>query len=224
VSIWVKICGNTSLEDAWLAAEAGADAVGFVFATSPRHVTAEQVASISPRLPDALEKIGVFVGSSLDEIEATVRACRLTGVQLHAEGGANLPVQLRERLGPRLRILRVVHFGSAVAEQVAALAQDKNIDAVLVDSRTATAVGGTGIAYDWDMAANSLFGSPGELRLIAAGGLTPENVFEAIARLNPWGVDVASGVEAAPGRKDPDKVRVFVAKARAAALARSQGQ
>ena len=221
MSIWVKICGNTSLEDAWLAAEAGADAVGFVFAPSPRRVTAEQVASISPRLPNALEKIGVFVDSSLDEIEATVRACELNGVQLHAEVGTDLPAQLRERLGPRLRILRVVHFGPAAQEQAGALAQDKNIDAVLVDSRTATAVGGTGIAFDWELAASSLFGSRGEQRLIAAGGLNPDNVSEAIARLNPWGVDVASGVEAAPGRKDPDKVRVFVSKARAAASTRA---
>ena len=223
MSIWVKICGNTSLEDAWLAAEAGADAAGFVFAPSPRRVTAGQVASIAPRLPDALEKIGVFVDASLDEIEAAVRSCGLSGVQLHAEGGPDLPARLRERLGPRLRILRVVHFSPAAPEQAGVLAQDKNIDAVLIDSRTATAVGGTGIGFDWDLAATSLFGSPGAKRLIAAGGLNPENVSEAIACLNPWGVDVASGVEAAPGRKDPDKVRVFVAKARAAASARARG-
>ena len=82
MSIWVKICGNTSLEDAWLAAEAGADAVGFVFAPSPRRVTGEQVALITPRLPDALEKIGVFTDTTLDQIEATVRSCGLSGVQL----------------------------------------------------------------------------------------------------------------------------------------------
>jgi len=219
MSIWVKICGNTSLEDAWLAAEAGADAVGFVFAASPRRVTAAHVASIIPRLPDALEKIGVFVDFPLDEIEATVRQCGLSGVQLHADSGVDLPSQLRKRLGPGLRILRVVHFGPGAAEQAAALGQDNNVDAVLVDSRTATAVGGTGISYDWDLAARELFTHAGERRYIAAGGLTPDNVAGAIATLGPWGVDVASGVEAAPGRKDPDKVRIFVAKARAAALA-----
>ena len=217
MSIWVKICGNTSLEDAWLAAEAGADAVGFVFAASPRRVTAEQIAAITPRLPDALEKIGVFVDSAVDEIEATVRECGLTGVQLHSDGGAELPSELRKRLGPGLRILRVVHFGAGAVEQVAALAQDGDIDALLVDSRTTTAVGGTGIAFDWDEAARSLFRNAGAKRYIAAGGLNPENVADAIVKLNPWGVDVASGVEAAPGRKDPDRVRVFVAKARAAA-------
>jgi phosphoribosylanthranilate isomerase len=223
MSIWVKICGNTSLEDAWLAAEAGADAVGFVFAPSPRRVTADQVASITPRLPDALEKIGVFTDTTPGEIEATVRRCGLSGVQLHADGGAELPSQLRKSLGQRLRILRVVHFGAGAAEQAAALALDNNIDAVLVDSRTAIAVGGTGIAYDWDLAAKELFRNAKEQRYIAAGGLTSDNVADAISRLNPWGVDVASGVEAAPGRKDPDKVRIFVAKARAAALARTSG-
>jgi phosphoribosylanthranilate isomerase len=216
MSIWVKICGNTSLEDAWLAAEAGADAVGFVFAHSPRRVTTEQVAAITPRLPDAIEKIGVFVDSSFSEIESSVRECRLTGVQLHFKMGKDIPSQLRERLGPGLRILRVVHFGAQAAEQVAALAGDPNIDALLVDSRTATAVGGTGIVFDWESARDTLFQTQ-EKRLVAAGGLNPENVAEAIAMLKPWGVDVASGVEAAPGRKDPDKVRIFVSKARAAA-------
>jgi phosphoribosylanthranilate isomerase len=224
MSIWVKICGNTSLEDAWLAAEAGADAVGFIFAPSPRRVTADQVASITSRLPHAIEKIGVFVDSPLDEIETIVRSSGLTGVQLHADGGAELPSQLRSRLGPVLRILRVVHFGEDAAQEAAALAQDTNIDAVLVDSRTATAVGGTGTTYDWDLAARSLFQGVKGKRYVAAGGLNPENVADAIARLKPWGVDVASGVEAAPGRKDPDKVRVFVAKARVAAEAHVLGQ
>jgi phosphoribosylanthranilate isomerase len=224
MSIWVKICGNTSLEDAWLAVEAGADAVGFIFAASPRHVTAEQVASITSRLPHAIEKIGVFVDSPLDQIEATVRNCGLTGVQLHADGGPELPSQLRNRLGPGLRILRVIHFGADAAQQAAVLAQDTNIDAVLVDSRTATAVGGTGIAYDWDLAAQSIFRDMKAKRFVAAGGLNPENVADAIATLKPWGVDVASGVEAAPGRKDPDKVRIFIAKARIATGAHSESR
>jgi phosphoribosylanthranilate isomerase len=216
MSIWIKICGNTSLEDAWLAAEAGADAVGFVFAPSPRRVTLEQVEVITPRLPDAVEKVGIFVDAALDEIESTVRICGLTGVQLHSEAGLGLPAQLRQRLGPRLRILRVVHFGAGAPEEVAALEQDNSIDAVLLDSRTATAVGGTGVSFDWQEARRTILKSARERKLVAAGGLTPGNVAEAISTLNPWGVDVVSGVEAAPGRKDPDKVRVFVSKARAA--------
>lgn len=218
MTLWVKICANTSIEDALMAVEAGADALGFVFAPSPRRVTAEQAAAITAGLPEKIEKIGVFVGASADEIVATVNTARLTGVQVHFEADAGLTAMLRERLGPEVRILRVVHFGADAAEELARLAGDTHIDAVLVDSRTATAVGGTGLAFDWAEAGNSLFQETKarECRMIAAGGLTAENVAEAIRLLRPWGVDVVSGVEAAPGRKDAAKVRAFVANARAA--------
>jgi phosphoribosylanthranilate isomerase len=220
MSLWVKICANTSLEDAQLAAEAGADALGFVFAPSPRRVTPAQAAAIVPHLPAALEKIGVFVDASFEEIAATVEAAGLTGVQLHFNAASGLPAQLRERFGAGLRILRVVHFDAASAASVPELNHDPNVDAILVDSRTATAVGGTGKTFDWSLASKTLFqNSKARERRIAAGGLTPENVAEAIAILRPWGVDVVSGVEAAPGRKDPAKVRAFVANARAAAAA-----
>ena len=219
MSLWIKICGNTSLEDARVAADAGADALGFVFAPSPRRVSAEQVGAIVPHLSIGVEKIGVFVDAAFDEIAATVGACGLTGVQLHSGGDSHLPAKLRARFGPQLRILQVVHFGAGAAEQAAAIARDINIDGVLVDSRTATAVGGTGVAFDWAAAAKTLFRDERQLRLVAAGGLRPDNVAEAIATLRPWGVDVVSGVEAAPGRKDADKVRAFVANARATGLA-----
>jgi phosphoribosylanthranilate isomerase len=216
--LWIKICANTTLEDARLAAEAGADAAGFVFAPSPRRVTAAQVAAITPHLGFELEKIGVFVDATLDEICATVRACGLTGVQLLSEAGPGLTAQIREIFGMTLRILRVVHFGPDAADHAATIATDPNVDAILVDSRTATAVGGTGVAFDWGSARATLFQGT-EARLVAAGGLTPDNVAEAIATLQPWGVDVASGVEMAPGRKDPQKVRDFIARARAGAAA-----
>ena len=216
MSLWIKICANTSLTDAQLAAEAGADAVGFVFAPSPRRVTAEQVAQIVPQLPAALEKIGVFVDASLDEIATTVEAAGLTGVQLHFDAPPALPAQLREKFGPKLRILGVLHFDARAEKRVAAIARDEHIDALLVDSRTAAAVGGTGVAFDWDTARGLIFDADGPMKFIAAGGLTPENVAEAIATLRPWGVDVVSGVEAAPGRKVAAKVRAFVANARAA--------
>ena len=212
--IWVKICANTSLEDAQVAANAGADAVGFVFAPSPRRVTVAQVAAIVPQLPPGLEKIGVFVDAGLDEIWATVHACGLTGVQLHSNVEPDLPAKLHARLGPALRILRVVHFGPEAAELAAGVAVDPDVDAILVDSRTATALGGTGQTFDWTQARATLFSNAAAFKLIAAGGLNPLNVAEAIATLRPWGVDVASGVEAAPGRKDPEKVKQFVANAR----------
>jgi phosphoribosylanthranilate isomerase len=215
MSLWIKICANTSLEDAMNAAEAGADAVGFVFAPSPRRVTAEQVAAISPRLLAKIEKIGVFVDATVDEIAATVEAAGLTGVQLHWSAPNELAAELRARFGTKLRILGVVHFDADVAEMSAGVAFDSNVDAILVDSRTASAVGGTGQNYDWAEARRWLFGRAEELKLIAAGGLTPENVAEAIAMLRPWGVDVVSGVEARPGRKDAAKVRAFIQNARA---------
>jgi phosphoribosylanthranilate isomerase len=246
--IWIKICANTSLEDALLAADAGADAVGFVFASSPRRVTPVQAAEIVPHLPATLEKIGVFVDASLEEIENTVRVSGLTGVQLHFDAAPDLPARLRGRFGPDLRILRVVHFETYKAESAApvssgpglvsghdfsraegtaestwALApegwfKDPNVDAILVDSRTASAVGGTGQSFDWALASKTLFRNTNARdRIVAAGGLSPENVAEAIATLRPWGVDVVSGVEAAPGRKDPAKVRAFIAQSRNAA-------
>jgi phosphoribosylanthranilate isomerase len=214
MSLWIKICGNTSLADAQIAAEAGADAVGFVLAPSPRRVTPEQVATIVPHLPASLEKIGVFVDASFDEIASTVKACALTGVQLHFDVSPELPAQLRTRFGPALRILRVVHFNGADTAGALGLHRDPDIDAVLVDSLTAKAVGGTGVAFDW-AAAKTLFQNAKQRKLIAAGGLAPHNVAEAIATLRPWGVDVVSGVESAPGRKDPAKVRAFIANARA---------
>jgi len=214
MSIWVKICANTSLEDAQLGAEAGADAVGFVFAPSPRRVTAAQAAAIVPHLPAELEKIGVFVDATLEEIAATVETAGLTGVQLHFHAAQDLPARLKGRFGEKLRVLRVVHFeaGSAGAD----LGFDASVDAVLVDSKTAAAVGGTGKTFDWTLAGETVFRSPGETKLVAAGGLTPENVAEAIEKLRPWGVDTVSGVEIAPGRKDPAKVSAFIAHARAA--------
>ena len=219
MSLWIKICGNTSLEDALLAAEGGADAVGFVFAPSPRRVTVEPVAAIVPHLPTTVEKIGVFVDAEFDEIVATVQICGLTGVQLHFEAEPELPARLRKQLGPKLRILQVVHFdmdtADSIANRIAEYARNPNGYAVLVDSCTAAVLGGTGVRFDWAEARETLFQNAEARKLIVAGGLNPENVAEAIATLRPWGVDVVTGVETAQGRKDPAKVREFVANARA---------
>jgi len=216
-NIWIKICGNTSLEDAQLAADSGANAVGFVFAPSPRRVTPAQVAAIVPHLPATLEKIGVFVDASFEEIESTILASGLTGVQLHFAAAPNLLARLRLRFGRELRIIRVIHFSPESSIEAAGSLLNSQIDAVLVDSRTPTAVGGTGQSFDWTLASKTLFlgGEQRGHRIVAAGGLNPENVAEAIATLHPWGVDVVSGVEASPGLKDPAKVRAFVANVRA---------
>ena len=214
--MWVKVCANTSLEDAQMAVDAGADAVGFVFAESARRVTVEQVAGIAPRLPETVEKIGVFVDASVDALAAAIEACGLTGVQLHTASDPTIASRLRERYArERLRILKVIHFQQGLEAELREAEADAAIDGVLVDSRTATMLGGTGIRFDWNAARGSFAES--RLRLIAAGGLNPKNVAEAIVALQPWGVDVASGVEEKPGKKDAAKVRAFVVKARAAA-------
>jgi phosphoribosylanthranilate isomerase len=219
MSLWIKICGNTSLADAQLACEAGADAAGFVFAPSPRQVTPEQVAAITSQLPATLEKIGVFVDASFGEITSAVENCGLTGVQLHWDAPRDLPVRLRGRLGlgRRIRILRVVYSDGGGATAAFGPESASSVDAILIDSHTTHAAGGTGIPFDWSAAGKTLFQNTGERKLIAAGGLTPINVASAIRTLHPWGVDVVSGVESAPGRKDPVKVRAFIANARTAA-------
>jgi phosphoribosylanthranilate isomerase len=221
--MWVKICGNTNLEDAVHAAHAGADAVGFVFAASKRRVAAAQVAAITPHLPAAVERIGVFDTHDGDDIADTALAAGLTAVQLH--GG--LDVALLEKLVVRLegvRIIQTLHWSvDLVASKVCAdllsrelerVASMGMVDRVLVDSRVGTERGGTGIAYDWSAARAVFAAAPGNVALIAAGGLKPGNVVLAIEELRPWGVDVASGVEASPGRKDPALVEAFIKNAR----------
>jgi phosphoribosylanthranilate isomerase len=212
--MWIKICGNTNLEDARFAAEYGADAVGFVFAPSPRQVEANQVRQIIQELPAELEKYGVFVDAGFDEIVSTVETCGLTGVQLHRSADEHLPLRLREQFAGRISILRVLNYKAlGFEQQLKELGQ--NEDPVLVDSSTAKAVGGTGTSFDWNDARSSLQRTAPNLRLVAAGGLAPENVKEAIQILQPWGVDVVSGVESRPGKKDPKRVQAFIENSRA---------
>ncbi len=220
---WVKICGTTSLEDAQLAVDAGANALGFIFAPSPRRVTPEQVAAITARLPRSIEKYGIFVDADFNQIVATVKQSGLSGVQLHSTPDPTLPLQLRAHFSaiparPRLGILQVLHFTTPteLESELEVLRQDHAVDAVLVDSRTVAAPGGTGTRFDWPSASATFRTMAPHLRLLAAGGLTPENVAEAIRTLRPWGVDVVTGVEASPGRKDPARVRAFLTAARAA--------
>src|SRR5580698_605336 len=127
-AMWVKICANTSLEDALLAAEAGADAVGFVFAESARRVTVEQVAGITPQLPVGIEKYGVFVDAGFDELVRAVEACGLTGLQLHSAGDPELAGRLREHFGSGLRILQVIHYQQGLEEQLRSAQSNPAID------------------------------------------------------------------------------------------------
>ncbi len=212
--MWIKICGNTNLEDARHAAEAGADALGFVFAPSPRQVGVDQVRQIISKLPAEVKKYGVFVDAGFDEIVQTVSNTGLTGVQIHRSADPLLPSRLRHHFA-HIDIVLAVHYQPGFEQRLSELSQTKGIiDAVLVDSFTAKAVGGTGTRFDWS-AAQASFASP--LRLIAAGGLAPDNVTEAIALLRPWGVDVVTGVESKPGKKDPQRVLQFIQAAQQAA-------
>jgi phosphoribosylanthranilate isomerase len=219
--MWIKICGNTSLEDARFAAECGAHAVGFVFAPSPRQVEAKLARQITEKLPRQVEKYGVFVDAGFDEIVSTVAAAGLTGVQLHRSSDALLPFRLRQHFAQfpaRLGILRVLHYKEQEFEgQLTELSRNDSLDGVLVDSSSQRAVGGTGTSFNWLGARNSFLQAAPHLRLIAAGGLAPENVMQAIQVLRPWGVDVVSGVESAPGRKDPARVLAFIRSAQQAA-------
>jgi phosphoribosylanthranilate isomerase len=219
--MWIKICGNTNLEDARFAAECGAHAVGFVFAPSPRQVGASLVRKITQQLPPQLEKYGVFVDADFNEIVSTVAACGLTGVQIHRSSDGLLPLRLRQHFAQfpgRIGILRVLHYkNQGFEQQLTELGRNDALDGVLVDSSTERAVGGTGTSFNWLEARNSFLRTTPHLRLIAAGGLAPENVKQAIQILRPRGVDVVSGVENAPGKKDHARVRAFIRSAQEAA-------
>jgi phosphoribosylanthranilate isomerase len=217
--MWIKICGNTNLEDARLAVELGADALGFVFGPSKRQVFAGQVAAITQQLPAQVAKIGVFQTQDFEEIAGTIREAGLTGAQLHGGFSPELIAALRRDFSDGLFVIQTTHWKSegqtaeAFRSELELLRTASGIDAGMVDSRTATAAGGTGVPFDWK-AAHALLAGLGELPLIVAGGLTPANVREAIAVLDPWGVDVVTGVEAQPGRKDPEKLAAFMRMAR----------
>ena len=222
--MWIKICGNTNLQDCLSAAELGADAVGFVFAPGKRTVSAGQVAAMAAHLPPALETIGVFTTTDFDTIVSTVEHAGLTGVQLHGPVDPGLASRLRRHFGKRpahCSVIQVLPWWTGLraeeqqvsfAAQAREIAADGSADAVLVDSRTREASGGTGTTFDWIAAEVALRGI--DSRIVVAGGLRPENVGQAIAALHPWGVDVASGVEAAPGRKNPEALARFIEEAR----------
>ncbi len=221
--MWIKICGITSLEDAEMAIAAGADAIGFVFAESPRRVTPEAARNIVEKLSAPVEKIGVFVNASLDELARIHAAARLTGVQMHGSHPTADLTSLRARIGNASRVLRVVryngdeaHFSSELRTFHGQTVGECEPDAILIDTCIAGKQGGTGIAFDWRSARASFLEHAPHLRLIAAGGLNPENVRDSIYALKPWGVDVSSGVEAFPGRKDTQRVASFIRAAQEA--------
>jgi phosphoribosylanthranilate isomerase len=221
--MWIKICANTNLDDAQLAASLGADAVGFVFAPSARQVTPADVAHLTPHLPPHVERVGVFPALDAQNIIAAAQEAGLTAVQLHGGVSLELVRQLHEAFQGRLQIIQALHWqvdadgasAAIVANHLREIAAQGLVTRVLIDSKLGNATGGTGVSFDWS-AARTIFADAaiGGLQLIVAGGLRPENVADAIAGLNPWGIDVASGVEASPRRKSPEKLAAFISNAR----------
>jgi phosphoribosylanthranilate isomerase len=206
---WIKICGLTRAEDAVAAAEAGADAIGLVFAESPRRVTADQARAILRDLAPWVLRIGVFVDETPAEIARLVQMAEIDRIQLH---GFEDPI-VRQLVGTRiLRAFRARDPG--ILQEIRESAERT----FLLDAWSATLAGGTGRTFDWTLARRATeFGN-----LILAGGLTPDNVGEAIQDVAPFGVDVSTGVEVSPGIKDPARIRAFVDAVRTADEARAR--
>lgn len=222
--MWVKICANTNLKDAQLSAELGADAVGFVFAQSVRQVGVEQVAAMTSKLPPGVERIGVFAGGDPQWVADAALESGLDSIQMH--GGLDLEwaAQLRSVVPEEISLIHTVHWvvgedeasERAVRAQLLALAGAGLGERVLIDAKIGATSGGLGVRFDWYRAKRVLDEAAIGLQVIVAGGLRSKNVAEAVSTLEPYGVDVASGVEHTPGQKDPEKLREFIEKARRA--------
>jgi phosphoribosylanthranilate isomerase len=202
----VKICGITSLDDALLAAEAGADALGFVFfEKSPRNVEPERAARIIAALPPFVQVVGLFVNAELQYVNETADRCGLDIVQLHGEESPDYCRAVRRRVMKALRVQGMESLAPMAEYQVAGF---------VLDAYSPNAYGGTGATFDWECA----IAAKEKGTVILAGGLGPDNVAAAVAKVAPYGVDVSSGVEHSPGQKDPEKVRQFIRKAKGEAL------
>ena len=201
--MFVKICGITNEQDALLAVALGADALGFVFAPSPRQISTALAREIVKRLPAETVTVGVFRNETPSRIVEIVNEARLQGAQLHGHETAAMTAEVATNVR---FVIKAVIAGS----QDAANAKNYAADAILVDGLHP----GSGTAYDWEL----LQDIPTDIRLMLSGGLTPENVAAGILQVRPWGVDVSSGVEKTPGQKDAVKMRHFITNARDAVL------
>ena len=201
----VKICGITNLPDGMAAAEAGADALGFVFYDqSPRRISVEAAARLIRQLPPFVMKVGLFVNAPEDLVVGAIRECGLNLLQFHGDESPEYCLQFG--------LMSMKAFRIRDAASLQALL-GYHTDAWLLDAYTPDKLGGTGETFNWDLALEAGgWGRP----IFLAGGLTPENVAEAVRRARPYAVDVSSGVELAPGRKDHAKVRAFIQAAKAA--------
>lgn len=198
----VKICGITSLDDALMAVDAGADALGFVFfEKSPRCVGPDTVARIIEGIPPLVQTVGLFVNAELDFVNRTADGCGLDIVQLHGEESPAYCRLVRRRVMKAFRVR---------GEETLASMIDYRVAAYLLDAYSPNAYGGTGERFDWDLAV----AAKERGTIVLAGGLNADNVASAVGRVRPYGVDVSSGVESAPGKKDPEKVKRFILEAK----------
>ncbi len=200
----VKICGITTVDDALSAVGAGADALGFVFfPRSPRYIAPDEAAGIIAQLPPFVQTVGLFVNEDADVVNRIADRCGLDLVQLHGDETPAYCDQVRRRI---LKAFRVQNLQSLEA------LGDYRVAGYLLDAWKKDAYGGTGHTFDWELAKGAAAHGP----LVLAGGLDPGNVAEAVRRVRPYAVDVSSGVESAPGRKDRHKVQEFISRAKEA--------
>lgn len=194
----VKICGLTNLEDALAAVELGADALGFVFTKSPRRISPKSAAAIIRSLPPFLTCVGLFVEESPEVVREAIKECGLGALQFHGDESPDYCRQFRMKAIKAFRLRD---------ENSLATIPRYRVDAYLLDTYIEGIPGGTGQSFNWDLALRAReFGRP----IILAGGLNPDNVAEAIGRAKPYGVDVSTGVEAEPGKKDHKKMKEFI--------------
>lgn len=200
--LFVKICGITNLEDAQHAVRCKADAVGFIFyEPSERYIHPEAAASIGALLPDYISKVGVFVNADTHYVHEVTAKVHLSAAQLYGNEGAD------DLVGYETSVIKVFRIKPDFDVEVM---RNYVVDAFLLDTHSEARYGGTGRTFDWNIAVKAKeYG-----RVILSGGLTPDNIEAAVRFVQPYGVDVSSGVEVHPGKKDPDKVRDFIAKAK----------
>jgi phosphoribosylanthranilate isomerase len=215
---WIKICGTINVDDALKSVEAGADALGFIFTESPRRITPEAAAEIIAGLPESIEKIGVVVDETPEALAELAAKTGLTALQLHGDEPADQLSEFRRALNGRklIKTLQVRELLGDPSKLDGYLKERENIDAILLDSGSTAARGGTGVPFDWKAAVAIVQQIKEIFPVIVGGGLSPTNVGEAIRLFEPCGVDVVSGVEREIGKKDAAKLRAFVAAVRAA--------
>ena len=217
---WIKICGNTNAEDAKLAVELGANALGFIFAPSPRRISPIDASRIISQVDPKIETIGVFVNQPASVILKAVQRAGLNGVQLHGDEDPEsvrhlIALAFREKI--KLKIYKAVRMSTIDNSFAWDTESSKMLAAMLLDSGTPIQRGGSGRVFDWNEAAPLVRVLGRRSKIIVAGGLNPQNVAKALSLFEPFGLDVVTGVEHEPGKKDPAKLRAFFEAAHQAA-------